>query len=101
EPDHKDGFPWANFEAHFDQWPPETTQAQRWYFHEDGSMSADEPTEAASASKFEYDASEGPQSNLEPGGDPWDLQPDYAWNSSAEGKGLLFESAEFTQETVM
>ena len=100
-PARTDGFPWANFEANFEQWPPETTEARRWYLREDGTLSADAPTETESASKFEYDASEGPQTNLAQGGDPWDLVPNYEWLPSDPGEGLMFESDAFTEETVM
>lgn len=38
-----------------DDWPPEATEATRYYAHGDGSLSTDPPTASESATSYEYD----------------------------------------------
>ena len=96
-----DGFPWSTGETKYKTWPPEDQVAQRWYFQPDGSMGPDAPTDATSSSKFSYDSDAGQKTNLNPGGDPWDLIPDYDWAAPAADEAVVFESAPLTEDTPM
>lgn len=100
-PARTDGFPWSSAETKFDQWPPETQVAQRWYLQADGSMGPDAPTETTSSSKFAYDNDRGQKTNLNPGGDPWDLLPDYDWAQPEAGKAVMWQSAPLTEDVAM
>lgn len=95
------GAPEGVFEQRFDAWPPPSTTPTRFYFHADGTMSADKPTETASASEFDLDPAAGQKGILQPGGDVWDPLPKYDWKAPAEGKAVVFESAALTENQVL
>ncbi|MBV1859480.1 MAG: CocE/NonD family hydrolase, partial [Nannocystaceae bacterium] len=95
------GAPDGTWEASFDQWPPEETEALRLYFHADGMMRADPPADDDTASIFEHDPDEGQRTTLAPGSDEWDLLPEYNWPLPEQGRGIVFNSEALAEDTVM
>ncbi len=95
------GEPVSTFEQSFTAWPPPGTEPLRMYAQPDGSLAADAPTTTAPAYTFDYDPTEGDDSILAPGGDVWDLLPDYAWPQPAAGSAVVFESAALAEDLVM
>ncbi|MCR9165588.1 MAG: CocE/NonD family hydrolase [Nannocystaceae bacterium] len=100
-PDTDLGAPQGTFDATFDQWPPADTQALRLYFQADGSLATTPPADEDAASMFEHDPDEGQRSTLAPGSGEWDLLPEYDWPLPATGRGMVFDSDPFTEDTVM
>ena len=95
------GAPVGTFEMHFDAWPPAGTTPTRLYFQTDGSLSDTAPVDPAAASRFDLDPDAGHRGILAPGGDPWDLLPDYAWMQPPAANQVVFESAPLTADQVM
>jgi hypothetical protein len=95
------GAPEGQFEKRFAAWPPPETSPTRFYFHADGSLSPDMPTETASASSFQLDPDAGHRGILAPGGDVWDPLPAYDWKAPPAGYDVVFESAPLTEDLVM
>ncbi|MCA9676945.1 MAG: CocE/NonD family hydrolase [Myxococcales bacterium] len=95
------GEPLPTFEQSFTAWPPPATEAVRLYAQPDGSLAADAPTETAPAFTYALDPDAGYVSILAPGGDVWDLLPDYDWAEPAAGSAVVFESAPLTEDQVM
>ncbi len=95
------GAPVGTFETSFDSWPPSTTTPQRWYFQPDGSLADTEPTATDSASRFALDPEAGQRGILAPGGDVWDLLPDYDWKPLTSGDAVAFVSEPLTSDLVM
>lgn len=100
-PDTDTGAPQGTWEASFDQWPPASTQPLRFYFHSDGSMQSVPPNDEDAASIFEHDPDEGQRSTLASGSSEWDLLPEYDWPLPESGRGIVFDSEPFTEDTVM
>ena len=95
------GAPVGGFETHFSQWPPTETAAMRWYLHPDGSLQATAPTEASSASKYTHDPDEGEKLAIAPGGDIWDLLPEFDWTPHEADRAIVFESEPLTEDLLM
>jgi len=95
------GAPKPTFSVEFPSWPPPQTQAQRWYFHADGSLAPDMPAEAAASSVFTLDPDAGTRGILAPGGNVWDKLPQYDWQQPQPGKAVVFESAPLDADEVM
>jgi len=95
------GSPQGPFDAKFASWPPAGTEARRWYFQPDGSLALTPPTASAAASRFALDPSAGQHGILAPGGDVWDLLPDYDWKPLESGKAIAFESDPLAANLVM
>jgi hypothetical protein len=81
------GAPKGTFEMAWPEWPPPSVQTLRYYFHADGSLRPDLPSEPQAASSFDLDAANGERINLAPGGNVWDKLPDYAWTAPAAVPG--------------
>lgn len=95
------GEPMPTFEHSFTQWPAPGTTALRLYAQPDGTLGATAPTATSAASSFTFDPDAGHQSILAPGGNVWDLLPDYRWPQPAAGSAVVFDSAPLTADTVM
>jgi predicted acyl esterase len=95
------GAPKPTFNKEFATWPPPETQAQRWYFRADGSLSSDTPSEASAASVFSLDPDAGERGILAQGGNVWDKLPQYDWRQPAAGKAVVFESPALGADEVM
>ena len=95
------GAPQPTFEKSFTRWPPPETQALRLYAQPDGSLGASMPGATAAPFTFALDPQAGQRSILNPGGDVWDLEPDYNWPQPAAGSAVIFESAPLPQQLVM
>lgn len=100
-PDTDLGAPQGTWEASFDQWPPAATEPLRLYFHNDGAMRTEPSADEAGASIFEHDPDEGQRGTLAPGSGEWDLIPEYDWPLPDAGRGIVFDSEPFTEDTVM
>ncbi|MEM6293235.1 MAG: CocE/NonD family hydrolase [Myxococcota bacterium] len=100
-PDVAAGGPQGTFDATFDQWPPESTEARRYYLHPDGSLQLDAPTDEVSASQYEHDPDEGQRTVLAQGSGEWDLVPEYTWALPDEGRGMVFDTPPFEEDVVM
>jgi predicted acyl esterase len=95
------GAPVGAWEMHFDSWPPPQTTVLRYYLHTDGSLQATAPDGSDDgASMFTLDPAVGETGNLAPGGDPWDLLPDYAWVQPAEGNMANWVTDPLTADAV-
>ncbi len=95
------GAPVPTFERSFPAWPPADTAPLRLYFHADGSLGADVPTDEFAASTFQLDPDAGGRGIMAPGGDVWDMLPAYDWRQPAAGSAVIFESAPLEEELVM
>jgi uncharacterized protein len=94
------GAPADPFEAKFQSWPP-PTEPRRFYFEPDGSLGDAAPSGASSAFRFTLDPGAGERGILAPGGDVWDLLPDYDWKPLESGKAVAFVSAPLAQDLLM
>jgi predicted acyl esterase len=95
------GEPMPVFEQAFDGWPAPGTTPWRLYAQPDGSLAEDAPTAAAAAFTFALDPDAGHDSILAPGGNVWDLLPDYAWDPPADGSAVVLESEALPDDVVM
>lgn len=95
------GAPVGSFEQTFSAWPPPGTKPTRYYFGESGQLSLSPPTAADASVSFEHDPDAGQRGILAPGGQIWDLVPDWDWQPPAPGKAVVFESAPLTSDLVM
>lgn len=95
------GEPMPTFETSFTQWPPTQTVAERFYAQPDGSLARTAPTTASAPFTFALDPDAGDRSILAPGGNVWDVLPDYSWPQPAPGSAVVFESGAFTADTLM
>ncbi len=93
------GAPVASFTLGFDSWPPPETEAQRFYFHADGSLRSFTPSEAESASSFEHDDAKGQQTYLV--NDAFEMTlPDITWLPATPGRQVVFASEPFDEDVV-
>ncbi len=95
------GAPKPTFDKLLDSWPPSSTRAARWYFHKEGTLAADAPSEASSGSTFSLDSGAGERGILAAGGNVWDKLPAYEWRQPEAGKAVVFESAPLAEDVVM
>ena len=95
------GAPEGTSELHFASWPPKSTKPYRLYFQPDGSLATSAPTAATGASSFQLDPDAGHRGILAPGGNVWDLLPDYDWKPLPAGFDVVFESPALTEDLVM
>jgi predicted acyl esterase len=95
------GAPEPTFEKSFTAWPPTETMTKRLYFHADGSLADVAPTDAFAASTFTLDPDAGNRGILAPGGNVWDMLPNYDWREPAPGSAVIFESAPLTEDVEM
>ncbi len=95
------GAPMPTFKLDVPSWPPPETAPRRFYFQPDGTLGDDAPTDAFAASSFQLDPDAGMRGILAPGGNVWDLLPDYDWRQPAAGSAVIFESAPLTEDLVM
>jgi predicted acyl esterase len=94
------GAPIPRWELHFDSWPPPETEAHRFYFHGDGSLSEEAPTDTHSASSFNHDDAHGQRTYVV--NDAFEhALPDIMWLPETIGEQVVFLSAPFTEDTVM
>ncbi len=93
------GAPQGQFSLPFSQWPPKETQAQRWYFHPNGTLLPTPPTETAAASSFALDPKAGERGldvkNL------WSANATYNWNQPVAGNEVAFITEPLAQDLVM
>jgi predicted acyl esterase len=95
------GEPIPTFERSFSRWPAAELQPLRLYAQADGSLGPLAPTGTHDPFTFRLDPMAGNKSILAPGGDVWDILPDYAWTGPAAGSAVVFESAALTADTMM
>lgn len=95
------GAPQGAWETAFAAWPPAQTKTRRLFFHPDGTLQDDAPTEVDSASKFTHDPAEGQRSILKDGGDIWALLPEWDWPQHDAGRAIVFESQELAENLVV
>jgi hypothetical protein len=96
------GEPIPTFERSFSQWPATEVVPTRLYADRNGDLVADAPTQTNVAPfTFHLDPAAGQKSILAPGGDVWDILPDYAWAQPADGSAVIFESTAMTADTMM
>ncbi len=95
------GEPVATFERSFARWPAPEVAPLRLHAQLDGSLGPTAPTGQAEPYTFRLDPEAGGRSILAPGGDVWDLLPDYVWGQPAAESAVVFESAAFTADTMM
>lgn len=96
------GAPEGTFELGYPSWPPDVQTPVRWYFHPDGSLQAEPPADAASASVFEHDPAAGDRGILAKGGGGiWSLAPNYDWRQPAPGSAVVFETEPLADDQVM
>jgi uncharacterized protein len=94
------GAPVAAFTLGFDSWPPPETDAQRFFFHTDGSLRSFTPSEAESASSFEHDDTKGQQTYLV--NDAFEMTlPDITWLPATPSDQVVFASEPFDEDVVM
>src|SRR5262245_19590525 len=93
--------PQGTFERAFTKVPLAETRARRWFFRADGSLADAAPTETSAASKFMLDPDSGQRGILAPGGNIWDLLPNYDWRQLVPGKAVAFVSAPLLSDVVM
>jgi predicted acyl esterase len=95
------GAPKARFEASFTQWPPEETEARRFYFQPDGSLGVEPPQATDAASLFRLDPTAGERGILGDGPGIWSVLPAYTWRAPALGYAAGFTSAPLTEDLVL
>ncbi|MBK9034851.1 MAG: CocE/NonD family hydrolase [Myxococcales bacterium] len=95
------GEPVPTFEQSFARWPAPGTTPLRLYAHPDGALLPATPTALAAPFTFKLDPDAGRVSILAPGGDVWDVLPDYRWPQPAAGSAVVFDSAPLAADTVM
>jgi len=95
------GEPVPTFEHSFARWPSPETQPVRLFAQPDGTLGAAAPTTTSPAFTFTLDPDAGHRSILAPGGNVWDVLPDYAWAQPAAGSAVIFEGTALTADTVM
>ncbi len=95
------GAPEPTFEHSFSKWPADEVLPVRLYAQPDGSLNAAMPTTASPAFTFKLDPAAGHRSILAPGGNVWDLLPDYIWPQPAPLSAVVFESAPLAATQVM
>ena len=93
------GAPEGAFETYHDAWPAPSTEATRWYFHPDGSLSPEPPGEDGGASQFNHDPGAGGRTTL-PGGGVSDLLPDWDYRPLGVGKAVAFITAPLEEDVV-
>jgi predicted acyl esterase len=94
------GEPVPTFEHSFTAWPPPATTPWRLYAQTDGSLAEAAPTATAPAYTYTLDPDAGHVSILAPGGNVWDLIPDYDWKQPQPGSMVVLESSELGADTV-
>ena len=99
------GAPEGSFEASFDAWPIPDTEARRWYFQADGTLTDAPPGEedgdtTLHSSSFHPDSEAGPRTTLA-SGSVNDLQPNWDYQPLAEGHALAWVSEPLETDTVM
>ncbi len=95
------GTPHENFGLQFGQWPPKETTPQRWYFHNDGTLLAAQPTETTGGSTFALDPDAGGRGIMGPKGGLWNALPDYSWLIPDAQHEVAFTSEPLTDDLVM
>jgi predicted acyl esterase len=96
------GAPSPRFVGEFDAWPIPTTQARAWYLGPDGVLTADEPAADGGSSDYVADPSALPPAFFIGGSSAiWRADVQYDWQPIPEGKGLVFTSDAFDEDTVM
>ncbi len=95
------GAPVPTFERSFTQWPPVETSALRLHAQPDGTLTPAAANRTSPAFTFRHDPQAGNRSILAPGGNVWDLLPDYAWLSPTPTSAVVFESEPLTTTMVM
>ena len=95
------GAPVSTFRLGYASWPPPATAAKRWYFHADGSMAADAPSDDFAASRYRHDPTAGDRGILGPNGNLWKTKPNYKWTAPAKGFEVAFTSAPLSEDTIM
>ena len=92
------GAPQGTFSLDFARWPPPETVVSRWYFHADGSLSPDPPTDEAAASHFWLDPEAGERTmnakNL------WGANATYEWKKPDAGYEVSFVSPPLDEDLV-
>lgn len=95
------GAPESAFETRVAAWPPPNTTPTRFFFHADGSMTSEAPTETNSASDFDLDPAAGQRGILKPGGNVWDPLPAYDWRAPKDGNVVAFETPALDDNQVL
>ncbi|MEZ5179191.1 MAG: CocE/NonD family hydrolase [Acidimicrobiales bacterium] len=100
------GLPKPAFSASFGAYPVPGTQATRWYFGADGSLTTTAPSEADDAEgtidTYVSDPSARPRRSVGSGGtNAWAQFPAYDWRDPVDGKSLTYLSPALSSDTVM
>ncbi|HYD50906.1 MAG TPA: CocE/NonD family hydrolase, partial [Terriglobales bacterium] len=95
------GAPVPSFEATFDQWPIPTTQATRWYFGPEATLTSAAPVEEG-ADSYEYDTSRSQQTTVVgPDNEVWKAMPAWNWQPLEAGKAVAYATEPLSQTLVM
>lgn len=94
------GAPEGTFIEHFAAWPIPSTQATRWYFQPDGSLSTDMPPADGGASSFEHEAEAGARTTIVEGSS-WDNEPTWVFPALQQGMAAEFLSETLADDVVM
>ena len=95
------GAPVPTFIKSFDSWPPPQTMPLRLYAQPNGTLAPAVATGSAPAYTFKLDPQAGHTSILAPGGNVWDLLPDYAWVQPTPTSAVVFETPALATSMVM
>ena len=94
------GAPEPRFEFDVSEWPPPSTVAERWYLHEDGSLSPVAPAVAESASTFQHDNEKG-QETYDVNGSFERALTDIQWLPWQEGRQAVWLSEPLLADKVL
>lgn len=98
------GVPGGGFEEGFDTWPPEETEATRWYFGEDGTLTNAEPTGTGEAAdRYFPDIDARPMQTLPGQGQSqsWELLPEYDWRPLVDNTAVAYQTGPLQEPTTM
>jgi predicted acyl esterase len=99
------GYPYPGFEQSFDEFPPDATEAQRWYLAPGGGLDEGAPA-STQADEFTWDAGALPKTDFSgntgsgPGG-LWTATPDYHWEQNPAGSAVSYETAPLPADTTV
>ncbi len=95
------GAPVGRWEQRFTTWPYDGTQPERWYLGDNGQLSATEPADATSGSRFTFDPALAEQTTLKGKvGEAFYAQPAYRWEQDTEDGSAVFETPAFSAPMV-
>lgn len=96
------GLPAPAFELGFDRWPPQQAHKSAWYLGGNGTLTKRRaPRQAGGIESYRPDPAARPETSLAPGGDSWDLVPDYQWKPLVDGTALAWATEPFAHDVTV